>query len=109
MIRREAHTMHQQLSTVERTQIPRRRVAQTDDAHERVAGRVSDRDGVRELLGRVDAIAMADRHIGVGARARGLSRPGRLDDRKGCGGQRYAEEEDAFHFGTPRVCDGGSG
>ncbi len=65
--------MHEQLSPVEGTQVGRRRVAQADDAQQLVVDRVGNRDGVGELLGRVDAVATADRHVRIGGRAWGLS------------------------------------
>ena len=96
--------MHQQLPVVERTQIAWRGVTQADDAEKGVARRIRDRDGVRELLCRVDAVMMADRHVRRGRRIGGLASPRRLDGRERRSGQHYAYEEGASHFRAPGVC-----
>jgi hypothetical protein len=77
VVGREAHSMHQHLSTVERAQIARLGIPEANHSQELVVGRVGDRDGVGELLGGVDAVTVADRNVRVGGRAGGLSGKGR--------------------------------
>src|SRR5262249_10300634 len=54
-------------------EVLRLRVAQPDDAEERVVGRVGDGDGVRELLRSVDPVAVAHRDVRGGGRTGGLA------------------------------------
>ena len=56
----EAHAVHEHLSTVERAEICGLRVTQTDDAEQLVIDGIDDRNGVRELIGAVDPVAMTD-------------------------------------------------
>src|SRR5262249_51081996 len=74
MIGREPQSMHQNLTAIERTEIPGLRIAETDLSQERVGGRVDHRNGVRELLGCVNAIASTDRNIRVRGGRRSLPR-----------------------------------
>ena len=57
--------MDEDLPLVERAEIVRLWVAETDDAEKLVVGGIRDRDSIRELLGGVDAVAMADRAAAV--------------------------------------------
>jgi hypothetical protein len=63
VVRRETHAVNQQLAPVQRTQVAGRGIAQPDHAEQPVVGRIGDGDGVRELLGRVDAVPVADGHV----------------------------------------------
>ena len=56
------------LALVERAEIARLRIAEADDAEQLVVDGIGDRNGVGELLGGIDAVAMADRNIGIGCR-----------------------------------------
>src|SRR5438128_178546 len=67
--------MHQQLAGVKRAETGRQRVAEVDGTDELVVDGIGDRDGVRELLRRIDPVAMADRYIGIGRCRRRLSCP----------------------------------
>ena len=73
MIGRKSHAVHQQLAPIERTETGRQRIAEPDHAEQLVVDGIGDRDRVRELLRGVDAIAMADRDVGIGGSARDLS------------------------------------
>ena len=66
MVGRKAHAVDEHLPLVERAEIAGLRVAQPDHAEQPVVGRIGHRDRVRELLGRVDPVMMADRNIGGG-------------------------------------------
>ena len=92
--------MHQQLAAIERAEAGRERIAKPDDAEQLVVDRIGDRDGVGELLGGVDAIAMADRNVGVGGRAWDLSGRGvpRADENYGC--QKSGQIEGASYHGS---------
>src|SRR5262249_25037459 len=76
VIRREPHAVHEKLPLVERAEVAGLRVAETDHADELVVIRIGHRNGVRELLGGVDPVAMADWNIRVRCSARGLSGQG---------------------------------
>jgi hypothetical protein len=76
VIWREPHAVHEKLPLVERAEIAGLRVAETDHADELVVIRIGHRNGVRELLGGVDPVAMADWNIRVRCSARGLSGEG---------------------------------
>ena len=67
VVRREAHAVHEHLPLVERAEIGRLRIAEPDHAEQLVVGGIGDRNGVGELLGGVDAVAMADRDVRIGA------------------------------------------
>ena len=58
--------MDENLTLVERAEIGRLRIAQSDHAEELVIDRIGHRDRVRELLRGVKAVVMADRDIGRG-------------------------------------------
>ena len=58
-IGREAETMDEYLSLVERRQVHGLRIAKSDDTEIRIGRRVDDRDGVRKLLGSIDAVLAA--------------------------------------------------
>ena len=73
VVRREAHAVNKNLSPVERAEIARLRIAKTDDAEQPVVRRVDDRHGVRELLGGVYAVVVADRDLRSRSRRRRLS------------------------------------
>ena len=76
MIRRKLHAVHQQLALVERTEIGRKRIAKVDGAEQFIVDGIGDGHSVRVLLGGIDAIAMADRNIGVGRGRRSLPSEG---------------------------------
>ena len=61
MIRREAHSVQQQLATIERAQVSWQWIAKADSAKEPVVSGIGNRNGIGELLGGVDPIVMADR------------------------------------------------
>jgi hypothetical protein len=65
MIGRKAQSVHQQLAAIERAEARRQWIAQPDDPEQLVVDRIGDRHGIGELLGGVDAIAMADRNVGI--------------------------------------------
>ena len=94
VVGREAHAVHQDLTAVQRAEVLRLRLAQPDDAEQRVVGGVGDRDRVRELLGSIDPVAVTHRDIRGGGRCGGLarerSRRGR-DPRARSAGFRWAE------------------
>jgi hypothetical protein len=73
MVGRKPHPMHQQLSLVERTEIGGRRVAEGEHADELVIHRIDDRHRVRELVGRIESVPMADGEIRRGRGSRCLS------------------------------------
>ena len=77
VVGREAHAVHQHLALVERAEVAGLRIAEADDAEQLVVDRIGHRDGVGELLGRVDAVAMAHRDIRIGRRAGRLPGPSR--------------------------------
>ncbi len=76
MIGRKTQAVHQQLAAIEGAEARRQRVAEPDNAEQLVVDGISDRDCVRKLLGGVDAIAVADRDVGIGGSARHLSGTG---------------------------------
>src|SRR3546814_10836861 len=59
--------MHQHLAAIERAEVAGLGIAAPDDAEQLVVGRIGDRNGVGELLGRIDAVVMADRPIRIGS------------------------------------------
>src|SRR6516164_11624305 len=93
--------MHQQLALVERTQVRRQRIAQVDGADERVAGGIGDGDGVRELLGGKDAVAMAYRYVGIARGRRSLSGAGTVRARKSRRSQQRRQQQAGFHLKSP--------
>jgi len=64
MVRREAHAMDENLAFVKWAEIVRRGIAEADDADQRVARRIDHGNRVGELIGCVDAVMRADRHVG---------------------------------------------
>lgn len=63
VIRGKRHPVHQHLPAIKRAEIHRARIAQMDNAEQDVIRRVDDRDRVRELLGGIHPVAMADRNV----------------------------------------------
>src|SRR5262245_25872210 len=93
MIRRESHPVNQQLPSVERAEISRRRVTKANGAEHLVARRINDRHGVGELVGRVETVAVTYRDVW---RVRGtwnLSRKRRNDT-----GEQQRERETEDHW-----------
>src|ERR1700689_2176228 len=72
-----------------------------DGADQRVVGGIGDGHGVRELLRRVDAIAMAYGNIGIGRRRRDLSTPRMRHTTERCRGEQHSEYRDALHITAP--------
>ena len=66
MIGRIAEAMDENLAPVERAEISRLRIAELDDAEQLVVDGIGHRERIRELLGRINAVVMADRNIGGG-------------------------------------------
>src|SRR3954447_20739871 len=64
--------MHENLPTIERAEVSRLWLAQPDHTEKLVVGWIGHRNGVGELLGRVDAVSVANRNV------RGASCPGSL-------------------------------
>ena len=69
-----AHAVDQHLALVERAEIAGLGIAEPDHAEQLVVDGIGDRDRVRKLFRRVDAVVMADRNVGEAAR-RGPGRP----------------------------------
>lgn len=68
--------MHQHLAAIKRAEIARLGIAQPDHAQKLVVHGVGDRDGVGELLGGIDAVAMTGGNVRRGSRAGRLSGEG---------------------------------
>jgi hypothetical protein len=69
---RKAQPVRQQLARVKLTETGRRCVTQIDKAEELVVGWIGNRDSVRVLIRRANAIAMTDRDIRSGNSERRL-------------------------------------
>ena len=64
VVRREPHAVDQKLSSVERAEVRWQRIPESNDAEQLVVGRIGDRHRIGELLGRVDAVVVADGDVG---------------------------------------------
>ena len=73
VVRREAHAVHEDLAPVEGREVAGLRIAQPNDAEKTVCRWVDHRDRVGELLGRVDAVVVADGNVRRGRRGRRLA------------------------------------
>jgi hypothetical protein len=86
MVGGQEHAVYQQLLTpcpIKRAQIAGYRLPESDDAEELTVDRIGDGDGVRELIGCIDAVVMADRYIRRSSRPRSLSCSCRWNGYKG--------------------------
>ena len=77
MVGRKSHPVYEQLSPIEGAKAGWLRIAKANYAQQLVFHRVSDRDGVGELLCRVDTIVVADWDIGRRSAAGHLPREAR--------------------------------
>src|SRR5260370_16629850 len=93
--------MHKQLALVKRTETGRRRVSEMDAGEKPVVRWIGNRDGVRVLLRRVNAIAMSDRYFGSGNSERRLARASIAPADKGCRGEQNSDDRTAFHLTVP--------
>src|SRR5215813_13217648 len=82
MIRRKSHSVHQQLPPVERAEISRGWIAKANDAEQLAVDGINNRHGVRELVRRVETVAMAYRDVWRVRGARSLSRKRGSDTRE---------------------------
>ncbi len=106
MVRRKTHAVHEHLAAIQRAEVARRRIAETDHADQPVVDGIGHGHRVRELLSCIDAIAMAHGHIGIGERARRLAGPGELRCGHRGGRQHRGENGCGFHQGSSGVCMG---
>src|SRR4051812_44380862 len=84
MVGRETHAVHEHLSLIEWAEIAGLRIAEADHPEQPVRAGISDRDRVRELLGSVDTVAVAQRDVRRRGCIRGLSGPsGQRTDKEG--------------------------
>src|SRR6185437_16205284 len=88
VVRRETHAVHEHLPAIERTKIAWLRIAETDDSEKPVGSGVGHRYRIRELLGRVDAIAIAYGNLRISGGARSLTGKSRRDSEKRCACQK---------------------
>src|SRR5580700_9804625 len=72
-----------------------------DAAEKPVVRWIGNRDGVRVLLRRVNAIAMSDRYFGSGNSERRLARASIAPADKGCRGEQNSDDRTAFHLTVP--------
>src|SRR5262245_20470923 len=93
--------VHQQLAAIERAETRRQWIAESDHAEQLVVDGIGDRDGVGELLGGVDAIATADRNVGIGGSAWDLSGRGILRANENRRNQEDCQIRDALHVTAP--------
>ena len=84
---RKAQPMHKQLALIKRTETGRRRVTEMDAAEQPVVRRIGNRDSVRVLLRRVNAVHMTDPYFGGGNSERRLARASIPPADKGCRGE----------------------
>src|SRR6202035_5610745 len=99
--------MNENLSLVERTEIAGLGIAELDHAKQLVVDGIGDGHGVGELLGRVEAVVMADRNVGNRRRARRLSRPCARAGRKDGAGKEKADGNSARPGWLLLPCVGG--
>src|SRR5579862_281329 len=100
--------MDEHLAAIERAEVAGLRIAETNDAEKLVRRRIGDGNRIGELLGGINAIAMADRHIGVAGRTRRLTGRGRGDrDDSGTGEQSEGKHR-VLHLNAPRPAMSGT-
>ena len=95
--------MHEQLSAIQRTQVGRYRFTETDYAEELVVCRVGDRHGVRELLGRIDAITMTHGHVRICRCCWDLSRSSLRESYKDQHRQQRPRDASSLHLEASRI------
>ena|SRR5271165_4667683 len=86
-IGRKAQSVHQQLARIKRTETGRRLVAEMDRTEELVVRWIGNRDSVRVLVRRVNAVAMSDRYFWCSDSKRRLTRPSMPAADKSCRGE----------------------
>jgi hypothetical protein len=87
----------QNLSFIEWAEISRLRIAEPDDADQLIVEGIGDRNGVGELLGGIDPVAMADRNIRIGGRAGRLAGPSRGLSGETNTGEKTQRQKTALH------------
>jgi len=92
--------MHKQLAVIERAQIAGLGIAEADHAEKRVRDWIGNRYGVRELLGRVDAVAVAQWNIRIAGARRGLTCVTAGNVEEGGARQDRGNEEGAPHLSS---------
>ena len=101
VIGRKPQAVYKQLAAIERTEARRQRIAEPDHAEELVVDGIGHRDGVGKLLSGVDAIAMADRNVGIGGSAWDLSAAAYRAPTRNYGCQKSCQIGGALHITAP--------
>ena len=100
-IGRKTQPVHQQLALIKRTETGRRLVTEMDAAEELVVRWIGNRDSVRILVRRVNAVAMSDRYFGGVNSERCLARASIAPTDKNCRGEQNSHNRSAFHITLP--------